>query len=89
MKTNFQLIKDLDAFTPRERGILDSSEVAFIKTTLCLDEMDELGLRNLRDMVVMVYDRKMDDGNAIVLMDKLSGITAVIDSVLFAKGCEV
>lgn len=46
MKTNFQMIKDLDRFQPKSVGFITQDEVEHIKTTLCLEEMDEMGLRN-------------------------------------------
>ena len=96
MKTNFQMIKELNDFTPANRGILTGEEVKYIKSTLHLDEMDELALRNMRDFAVMFYskriDRFEDEQNyeeMFKLMDKMSGVTGVIDSKLWSIGAEV
>lgn len=63
-------------------------EIYHINKTLCLDEMDVLQLRNLRDMVVMYYTIREKYMN-IDTMDKTSAITAVIDNKIFNLGAEV
>ena len=96
MKTNFQMVQELDGFTPKQRGILTLEEVRRIQDTLHIGEMDELALRNLRDFTVMFYglkiDRAEDENNhqeMMKLMDVVSGITGVIDSRLWNIGAEV
>ena len=60
MNTNFQMIKELnkkyDAM-PHTRGFATKEEVELISKTLCLEEMDILQLRNLRDFVVIFLDQ--------------------------------
>ena len=96
MKTNFQMIKELNDFTPKQRGTLTLEEVRHIQNTLHIGEMDELALRNLRDFAVMFYskriDRFEDEQNyeeMFKLMDKMSGVTGVIDSKLWSIGAEI
>lgn len=96
MKTNYQMLKDLDDFNPKTRGVLTGEEAWHIAETLHLAEMDELALRNLRDTAVMFYSLKVDrlerdgkDNAAYDLMDIMSGITGVIDNALWKIGAEV
>lgn len=96
MKTNFQMIRDLDGFQPMERGFIDIDETALIKSTLCIEEMNELELRNLRDFAVMFYTMKADNSERLMrvndrneINDKMSAVVAVIDHELFGRGCEV
>lgn len=94
MKTNFQMIRELDDFTPAQRGILKLKEVRAIQDALCIGEMDELALRNLRDFTVMYYGHKIDRAEdnhkeMMRLMDVMSGITGVIDNRLWSIGAEV
>lgn len=102
MKTNFLMINDLNGFTPKTRGILTAEEANFVRATLCTKEMDEIGLRNLRDFVVMLYGNEVDklereykEGDTAIVdkvfavMDKMSAVCGVIDNELFIRGCEV
>lgn len=96
MKTNFQLLKDLEGFSPRAKGVLSGEESRHIASTLHLAEMDELALRNLRDTAVMLYSIKIDqlerdekDHEKYDLIDIMSAITAVIDDALYSMGAEV
>ena len=48
MKTNYLMLTDLlKIYHPETRGVVSASEVDTITTTLCLDEMNILQLRNL------------------------------------------
>ncbi|MCI9547064.1 MAG: hypothetical protein HFH60_10325 [Lachnospiraceae bacterium] len=90
MKTNFQMIRELNKEydkMPHEDGILFKEDIDLITEKLCLDEMDILQLRNLRDFVVLFLDtcEKEDEDNR----DKISAITCVIDNKIFEKGGEV
>lgn len=92
MKTNFQMIRELNDFTPEQRGILTLKEVRHIQDTLHLGEMDELALRNLRDFTVVYYGTLIDaadSAKAMKLMDVMSGITGVIDNRLWNIGAEI
>ena len=38
MKTNFEMVKELDKeFQPKRRGVIEMSEIYFINKALCLD----------------------------------------------------
>ena len=94
MKTNIQMIKELDNFMPKRRGIISISEEAIIRKTLCMSQMDERGLRNLRDIAVMYYSILIDENQkdlrkAINIADKMSAVAATIDRELFVRGCEI
>lgn len=90
MKTNFQMLRELnkeyDAM-PHVRGIVSMKEIYLINEKLCLDKMDILGLRNLRDFIVLFFDR--DDEIDFDKMDKVSAFVAVIDNKIFNMGGEV
>ena len=92
-KTNFTLVRELDEkYHPQTRGILSAQEVSLIKETLELENATELELRNMRDFVVMFLGNKSDKSDGMIdweSWDKMSAITAVIDTVLFDKGCAV
>ena len=86
MKTNFQMLRELlEVYHPEEIGFLNKHEIMLIKQTLCIEEMDILQLRNLRDFTVLHLGRseKMED------WDRMSAITHVIDSRIFDLGGEV
>ena len=92
MKTNFEMVKELDkAFQPKRRGVIEMSEIYFINKSLCLDEMDILQLRNLRDLTVMFYNLKMETegGFDYDTHDKMSAIVAVIDQKIRNNGGEI
>lgn len=93
MKTNFQNLRELDKqYTPKVRGVLNAEEISLIRKTLEIRRMNEIELRNLRDFVVMFYSKNKDIEDMDKMlnrMDKLSAITAVIDSELLDKGYEV
>ena len=92
MKTNAMMIKELaKEFNPETYGILSGSEANAIREKLELSGRDILDLRNLRDMVVIwftAYGERLEP-DAMRRMDKLSGITAVIDGEIWNKGGEV
>lgn len=86
MNTNFQMLKELlDVYKPEQRGFSSKYETYLIKHTLCIDEMDILQLRNLRDFTVLFMSRseKMED------WDRMSAITCCIDSKIMSLGGEV
>lgn len=91
MKTNFQMLRELNKeYTPKERGVVTMAEVYQINKALCLDEMDKLQLRNLRDFVVMYFTlNNIGDNYDRVADDKMSAITSVIDQKLWNMGAEV
>lgn len=86
MNTNFQMLKELEeSYSPKRRGVLDTWEMKQISEALCLDGMDILQLRNLRDFTVM-YFAAAEDWESL---DKMSAITTVIDMKIWKLGGEV
>lgn len=86
MDTNFHMLRGLLAvYKPEQRGFINQSENELIRKTLCLDEMNVLQLRNLRDFTVVHLSRseKMED------WDKMSAITCCIDQQISMLGGEV
>lgn len=86
MKTNHLMLRELlENYHPAQRGIINYVERELVKKTLCINEMDILQLRNLRDFTVSYLGRsdKMED------WDRMSAITYVIDSALAILGEEV
>lgn len=88
MRSNLEMIRELDwtfSHKPNKRGVVTMKEIYLINAKLCLDEMDKIQLFNLRDMVVMWYAAKVDNisennfDKCLVLMDRMSAITSVID----------
>lgn len=95
MKTNFQMLRELiqeKKFMPESHGFLSGGEVKLIEETLCINEMDILALRNLRDFTVMWLcnlDNRNEKDDTRDFHDIMSGITAVIDKRIFNLGGEV
>lgn len=90
MDTNFMMVRKLDNWTPENGRIITMPEIYHVNRTLCLDEMDELQLRNLRDFVVMYYGLKdYDPREDLRHLDKMSAITSVIDNKLYNLKAEV
>ena len=64
--------------------------ISLITDTLCLQEMDILALRNLRDMTVMFLSRFKDrEKPRDPVSDEISAITFVIDRRIYELGGEV
>jgi hypothetical protein len=88
MKTNFQMLKELEGkYHPKKRGFINAEESNLIKETLCLAEMDVLALRNLRDFTVAFFGNKQND--TVEDWDKMSAICTVIDSEIIRQGGEI
>ena len=86
MKTNHLMLKDLlSEYHPERKGFISDDEYKLVKETLCIDEMDILQLRNLRDFTVLHMSRLEGLEN----WDKMSAITYVIDLRIFELGGEV
>lgn len=86
MKTNFLMLKELlEKYTPETKGIISEDEFALVRKTLCIDEMDMLQLRNLRDFTVAHLGRSED----LVDWDRMSAIVYVIDCCIVGLGGEV
>ena len=90
MDTNFQMLRKLnyewDSHKHRT-GIVSMDEIYKINEILCLDDMDILQLRNLRDFIVLFFTRDQDAD--IATMDKVSAYVSVIDNKIWNKGGEV
>lgn len=96
MKTNFQMVREIKTWFPKETGIISNDEVKFIKETFCIKERSVLDLRNLRDFVVVLLNQWCDqiDFNTnrkefAKHYDRISAITMVIDTELVRRGEEV
>lgn len=86
MTTNYLMLKELATkYHPKKAGMLSNKEYELIKSTLCLDKMNILALRNLRDFVVV----SMSTSSSIEDWDKMSAITYVIDSHIVELGGDV
>ena len=86
MTTNHLMLRELrEKYHPEERGFVSQQEADMIRETLCLEEMDILALRNLRDFVVVIMGRSesMED------WDRMSAITFIIDMQIIELGGEV
>lgn len=86
MKTNYQMLRKLlEKYHPEQQGIINFTENTLIREILCIDEMDILQLRNLRDFTVeyMSRSKKMED------WDRMSAITYAIDLRIVELGGEV
>jgi hypothetical protein len=86
MNTNHLMLKELkEKYHPVSMGVVSTEEAALIKETLCLEKMDVLALRNLRDFTTasMSHSNKMED------WDKMSAIVYVIDRQIVEMGGEV
>lgn len=86
MKTNNLMLRELlEQYHPNERGMMSRDEYNLVNKTLCLNEMNILALRNLRDYTVV----KMSRSENIEDWDRMSAITYCIDSKIFELGGEV
>lgn len=86
MKTNYQMLLELlQKYHPEARGFISKNEHDLVKETLCLDKMDILQLRNLRDFTVAHMGRSED----IEDLDRMGAITYCIDSRIVELGGEV
>lgn len=93
MRTNVQMIRELnEKYNPIQRGIVHMSEIYMINHELELDKRDILDLRNLRDTVVLFLNALINEDNfkeMMIMSDKISAITCVIDQKIFNLGGEV
>lgn len=86
MKTNYLMLTELlTQYTPKERGMTTYDELQLIGNVLCLNEMDVLQLRNLRDFTVA----HLGHSDSLVDWDRMSAITYVIDNCIVKLGGEV
>ena len=93
MKTNYQMLNDLENFQPEERGWVQKREMELLNDVLCLKERSDTELWNLRDFTVLYYSHKTGELNveqdydkAMATMDKMSSICFAIDNELFRRG---
>lgn len=86
MKTNFQMLRELlNVYKPVQRCVISKYEYNLVRKFLCIEEMDILQLRNLRDFTVSYMGRSENMSD----WDKMSAITYVIDSQIVKLGGEV
>lgn len=87
---NFQDVKSLLAmYRPEMRGFVTADEKILIRQALHLNRRDILDLRNLRDFIVLFFDKdgKMEEIGEN--MDKMSAITTIIDRKIWELGGEL
>ena len=94
MKTNFQMIREIKDYAPKSSMFTSKEEIEMLNQHFGLDKMSLLELRNLRDMVVLVYDKWLDDAmdefpEQRKLMSAMQSITAVIDHFKLNAGAKV
>ena len=87
MKTYFQRIMEIKDYCPKNKGITTEEEIDMLDKHFGLSEMQEIDLRNLRDMVVLYFDRQMESASSQnrtidTMMQGLMSITAVIDKFI-------
>ena len=88
--TNFQNLKELlKGYTPETYGIVTTEECNLIRSSLELEGMGIIDLRNLRDFVVLFFSRKDEAKVDMADLDRMSAITAVIDTEIIKWGGEV
>jgi hypothetical protein len=93
MKTNTKLWENLINWYPEQMGIISKKEVDFVKKSLELEGRDITSLRNMRDTVVLLWI--IEDSNTESFevrtkkTDRMSAVTAVIDSMIIKLGGEV
>lgn len=86
MRTNSLMIRDLlEKYIPEEKGLVNQHEYQTIASSLCLNEMDILQLRNLRDFTVAHLSRS----DNMVDWDRMSAIVYVIDNYIIKLGGEI
>lgn len=89
MRTNHLMLTDLlKTYHPETRGVVNAKEVELITCILCLNDMNILQLRNLRDFAVLFLTKKGTETSAED-WDRMSAITCVIDNRIFDLGGEV
>ena len=89
MKTNYLMLSELlKEYHPEKRGLISKNEKDLIINTLCLDEMDILQLRNLRDFTTLFLTKKGTD-TSWEDWDRMSAITTLIDVHISQLGGEV
>lgn len=91
MKSNYQMLLQLETFKPKHRGFLIGEEVDYLRETFHIEERSNIELQNLRDFAVMYYSLKCDKESqkAWELSDIMSGICGVIDDEKFKRGMEI
>lgn len=89
MKTNYLMLSELlKEYHPEKRGLINKKEMDLIVSTLCLDEMAILQLRNLRDFTTLFLTKKGTD-TSWEDWDRMSAITCAIDHYIVKLGGEV
>lgn len=68
---------------------MTDGERVLIRQALHLDRRDILDLRNLRDFVIVFFDKDREKAEFWENMDKMSAITAMIDQKIWELGGEI
>ncbi len=93
MKTNFQMLRELNDWSAKKFGFLNEDEVNHLRNTLNIESRSNVELQNLRDFVVVFYSlqqsRLEDTDDVLVIADKMSAICGVIDEEKFNRGMDV
>lgn len=94
MRTYYMMIQSLRGYNPVKRGFTSEEEFKMIDSHFGLSKMSLLELMNLRDMVVLSYERWLDMATddfkkQMELIDAMQSITAVIDAFKYKAGAEV
>ena len=78
-KTYFQMVRDLKDFKPAHYGWLSGKECEVIRNTLCISELSDYELQNLRDFIVLWFSSKREDNERMSIEEanKLSGATVL------------
>lgn len=83
----------LDAYHPARPMVVSMDELNLITDTLELNARSDIELQNIRDFAVLYNAARLQnvtDPNTIAIeMDRLSGITAAIDSEKAVRGIPV
>lgn len=87
-QSNFIMLCELlSKYQPKNRGIVSGDETKLITDTLHLNEMDLIGLQNMRDFIVLfISSQEKDDPGEL---DKISAITSIIDWKIHQLGGEI
>ena len=87
-RNNLMLSNLLKVYHPEEKGLISATEMELIVQALCLEEMDLLQLRNLRDYTVLFLTRNGND-TTMEDWDRMSAIVCAIDHYIWKLGGEV
>lgn len=90
-QTNYHALQTLlEQYTPERSGFVSAAQLKMIKKELEIENRDVMSLRNLRDFVVLYCSMlSLNREDKLLNMDRISAITAVIDSQIVKLGGKV